>query len=213
MLLDLHGAMDVMAEAMTAVNASRRQVSGIAAWRDQITAMTCARDEAERVLGEATRARFLRAEIPGAGTHRDWRTSAEAVIAVLAANGNEAALLAVAAEDRERAAVQDAGTAREGERQAWHMARTTVNEGDAALWAEAARACAAEAEAAGRRGYAERGVTTACRDWQAAAGSARARGRALVRREDQIHIPVGEAIAAGGGRRWIAAGKDFLEDQ
>jgi hypothetical protein len=213
MLLDLPGALTVMAEAMTAVNASRRQVSGIAAWRDQITAMTCLRDEAERVLGEAVRARFLRAEIPGAGTHRDWRTSAEAVTAVLAANQDEAARLAGAAEDREQAAERDAETAREGERHAWHMARTTVNEGDAALWAEAAQACAAEAGAADQRAYAERGVSTACREWQEAAGSARARGRALVRREDQIHIPVGEAIAAGGGRNWIAAGKDFLEDQ
>lgn len=37
-------------------------------------------------------------------------------------------------------------------------------------------------------------------------------GDQIVEAADDVHVPVGEAIAAGGGRDWIAGDKEFLAD-
>lgn len=213
MLVDVQGAITVMADAMTAVNASRRQVGGTARWRDLVTAMITARDVAEGAMEARTVSRRLRADVPGASTHRDWRGTAGAAVTILARNAAEAEQLAWTARDRAEAALYAAGRAREAEREALALAGAASSEGETAYWLAVARDCAARARAADARAGRQARIARACTLWQLAAESARACGRALIRRENAVHLPVGTAVAAAGGRAWIAGRKEFLEDR
>lgn len=212
MRLHLTDAMTVMAEAMTAVSASRRQVSGVARWRDLIAAMTDAREDAEQAMGTATLSRTLQADVPGAGTHRDWRESATAICRVLGGNAGEASRRQAAATQRAVIARQDALDARHAQQEALMEAATALHEGIAAAWREQAQACADQARAADQSADRDEHIARQCAQWYAAADAARWYGKALTRREDAIHVPVGEAIAAAGGQAWIAADKQFLEE-
>jgi hypothetical protein len=187
-------AMNDMADAMTAVNASRRQVSGIATWRDLAAAAIAAGQEAG-----ASHVGRLTAPAAGSRTHGQWMTTADAIITTLDGHAAEAEAMAAAARGR-------AADAREQERRA-SAARAQAEAaefyGEAAAHARRAAAAAKEAQAAEE--HAE-----ACEAWAAAAADASAYGVALTVREDAVHAPVGRAVADAGGRAWIANDKHFL---
>lgn len=190
--LALTGVMNEMADSMTAANASRRQVSGIAQWADLVTAA----EEAARIadgyvpwLGTA----------PGSRTHRRWMDSAAEVIAELDRQAAEAEILAAQVRDDADDARDTARAARAEERD--HSKAMT---GQDALRA-GMRAANAETKAARLEEKAD-----ACDAWRAAALDAASYGRHLTESEDEIHTPVGIAYAGAGGRAWIAGDKTFL---
>lgn len=188
--------MNDMAEAMTAVNASRRQIRGVAAWHDACAASVNAGHAAGAVhAGEMTGTGVL----PGSETHWRWLTTAEAVILALGGHAAEAEALALAA--RERAA-----NARDLERQAQEyraQAEADENMDAAAAFAAQAAAFAREAEKAEAR-------VAACDAWAVAANDAAAQGTALTAQENEIHAPVAVAVSDAGGTAWIAQDKHFL---
>jgi hypothetical protein len=190
----LLGAMDEMAEAMTTVNASRRQVRGVAAWRDQVAAAVLAGREAG-----ADHAGQLAGTVPGSQTHGQWMTTADTIIATLASQAAEAE--AMAGESRELA---DDARGREQRANAGR-AQAEADENHEAAAAFAAQAASAADDAEDAEEHAE-----ACEAWAAAATDAAAQGAALTAREDAIHQPVGRAIADAGGRAWIADDKTFI---
>lgn len=190
----LLGAMDEMAEAMTAVNASRRQVRGVGAWRDQIAAAVLAGQEAG-----AAHAGQLAGTVPGSQTHGQWMTTADAIIATLASHAAEADEMA--GEAREEAD-EYRGEEKRFRAQQASCEQRGLSEG-AALNGTMAANAAQEAEEAEER-------AEACEAWAAAATDAAAQGAALTASEDAIHQPVGRAIADAGGRAWIADDKTFI---
>lgn len=186
-------AMTAMTEDMTAVSASRRQVRGVASWRDAVAAAVTAGQAAG-----AASAGMLTADVPGSRTHARWMTTADTVIATLDSHAAEAE--AKACDARERAE-----EARKAERRANALRQLAENgeiEGQVAIYVKLAADAAAEAEA-----FEE--LTEACEAWAAAAANASAHGVRLAAREDEVHAPVGQAIAAGGGQAWIADDKHF----
>lgn len=190
--LTLTGVMNEMADSMTAANASRRQVSGIAQWADMVTAA----EEAARIadwyvpwLGT----------VPGSRTHRRWMESAAEVIAELGRHATEADVLAAQARD-------DAGNARDTARAARAEERAHL---EAQMSQDARRAGRRAADAEAKAARLE-DKADACDAWQAAALDAAAYGRHLTESEDQVHAPVGIAYADAGGRAWIAGDKTFL---
>jgi hypothetical protein len=190
----LLGAMDEMAEAMTAVNASRRQVRGVGAWRDQVAAAVLAGQEAG-----AGHAGQLAGTVPGSHTHGQWMTTADAIIATLASHAAEAEEMA--GEARELAD-EARGEEKRFRAQQASCEQRGLSEGAAMAGTMAANA-AQEAEEAEER-------VEACEAWAAAATDAAAQGAALTASEDAIHQPVGRAIADAGGRAWIADDKTFI---
>jgi hypothetical protein len=186
-------AMRDMAEDMTAVNASRRQVRGVASWRDAVTAAVAAGQAAGSVS-----AGQLGAKVPGSRTHAGWMATADAVIATLDSQAAEAEEMATEA----REAAEDA---RSRAQQA--SARRAQAEADE-LPAEAAAHAARAQEAADEADEADEAADV-FDAWAAAATDAARQGAMLTAREDEIHAPVGAAIAAGGGTDWIADDKHF----
>lgn len=192
--MDLTGAMTAMADAMTAVNASRRQVRGVAGWLGYVPAADAA---AQAAVTAAHRCRYLVSgndddlaayvtqilaaidppdrpvSIPVQGTHRGWRDAAAAITAEFTRQARAAGQAAAAAS---------------------HLTGLA-----AAVAGERGQAVAAQA------GY----CADQCGQWQATATDAAGYGTAMARREDQIHIPVGEAVAVGGGTQWLATSKQF----
>jgi hypothetical protein len=187
-------AMNDMADAMTAVNASRRQVTGVAAWRDLVAAAVTAGGEAG-----AGHAGELAASVGGSRTHGQWMATANAIILTLDCHGAEAEAMAADAHDR-------ADDARAAKRRA-DADRAQAEDDDLPDQAAdcARRAADAERDAADAEEEAE-----ACEAWGAASADASACGVRLTASEDEIHAPVGQAIAAVGGRAWIAGDKHFL---
>jgi hypothetical protein len=187
-------AMNDMADAMTAVNASRRQVAGVAAWRDLAAASVTAGQAAG-----APHTGELAAPAAGSRTHGQWMTTADAIIITL--NGHAAEAEAMAGE-----ALEAADDARGRQRRA--------NAGRAQAEADGrpdeASAFAAQAAGAAQDAEDAEDQADACEAWAAAAADASAYGAALTAREDAVHAPVGHAIAAAGGRAWIADDKHFL---
>jgi hypothetical protein len=118
--------------------------------------------------------------------------TADAIITTLAGHAAEAEAMAAGARE-------DAGDARETERQA-NAARAQA---EADELPDQAAACARRAAAAAED-------AEACEAWAVAASDASAYGVGLTVREDAVHAPVGHAIAAAGGRAWIADDKHFL---
>lgn len=187
-------AMNDMADAMTAVNASRRQVSGVATWRDLAAASVTAGQAAG-----APHAGQLAVPDAGSQTHGRWMATADAIITTLAGHAAEAEAMAAGARE-------DAGGARETERRATAARAQAEAEGlpdQAAAHARRAAAAAEEAEALEEH-------ADACEAWAVAASDASAYGAGLTVREDAVHAPVGHVIAAAGGHAWIADDKHFL---
>jgi len=187
-------AMNDMADAMTAVNASRRQIRGVAAWRDLVAAAV----EAGQAAG-AERAGLLAAPVTGSQTHAQWMATADAIIATLADHNAEAE--AIAADARELA--DDAHETR-------RRADADRAQAEAHELHQQAAACARRAAAAARDAEEFEERAEACEAWAAACRDASAYGASLAAREDDIHAPVSHAIAAAGGRAWIADDKHFL---
>lgn len=188
----LTSVMNEMADSMTAANASRRQVSGIAQWADLVTAA----EEAARLAG-ADDSRI--GVVPGSGTHRRWMDTAAAVIGELGRQAVESEVTAVQCRDKASEARETARNERAEERRC--MTYGFVEDGLRA----GARAGSAEKKAERLEAEAD-----ACDTWRAAVLDAAAYGRHLTESEDQIHTPVGIAYADGGGRAWIAGDKTFL---
>jgi hypothetical protein len=193
-VITIADAMTEMADAMTAVNASRRQAGGVAAWRDLAAAAVAAGHSAG-----AWHAGQLAAEAAGSRTHGQWMATATTIIITL--RGHSAEAQALAAQCREQAAEAT-------ERQAEHLVSQARAEQDgrsdaAAVHADLAAGAARDAEQADQ-------AAEVFDAWAAAAADAAAYGRALTTREDSIHQPVGQAVAAAGGRAWIADDKHFL---
>lgn len=188
----LTGVMNEMADSMTAANASRRQVSGIAWWADLVTAA----EEAARIAwADDTQIGTVR----GSRTHRRWMDTAAEVISELRRQAAEAEVTAAQYRDRAEDARETARNARAEERRCLDGLR--VEEGMHA----GARAGSAEKKAEQLEVEAD-----ACDVWRAAALDAAAYGQHLTESEDQIHTPVGIAYADSGGRAWIAGDKTFL---
>jgi hypothetical protein len=186
-------AMTAMADDMTAVNASRRQVRGVASWRDAVAAAVTAGQAAG-----AADADVLTADVPGSLTHARWMTTADTVIATL--HSQAAAAEEMAGEARE-AADEARGRA--------SRARRAEAEAEACELPDEAAAHAARANAADDEADDADEAADAFDAWAAAAADAARQGAALTAREDDIHAPVGQAVAAGGGRAWIADDKQF----
>lgn len=188
----LTSVMNEMADSMTAANASRRQVSGIAQWADLVTAAEDA-------------ARVARADdpqigvVPGSGTHRRWMDTAAAVIGELGRQAAEAEVIAAQCRDM----ADDARETARNERAEEHRCMTYGFVEDGLRAGTRARSAAAKAERLEEK-------ADACDTWRAAVLDAAAYGRHLTESEDQIHTPVGLAYADGGGRAWIAGDKTFL---
>lgn len=187
-------AMNDMADAMTAVNASRRQVGGVAAWRDLVIAAVAA----GRAAG-AGHAGRLAVPAQGSLTHGQWLATAGAVITTLDGHVAEAEAAAGAARGR-------AAEARDQQEQA----EAGLAQAEADERPEAAAAYAALADAAAEEAEWAEGHAGACEAWAAAASDASGYGAALTRREDAIHAPVGAAVADAGGGAWIAEDKHFI---
>jgi hypothetical protein len=187
-------AMNDMADAMTAVNASRRQVAGVAAWRDLAAASVTAGQAAG-----APHAGQLAVPAAGSRTHGQWMATADAIITTLSGHAAEAEAMAAGARE-------EAEDARETERQAnAARAQAEADELPDQAAAQARRAASAADEAEKWEEHAE-----ACEAWAVAASDASAYGVALTVREDAVHAPVGHTVATGGGRAWIANDKHFL---
>lgn len=175
-------ALDAMAEAMTAVNAGRWQVQDVLKWRGLIE-------------GEAAAAAFAGVEalpeVEGgaeATRHAGWQMLARQVTGVLRTREHHA-------EREARRLGKLAGQARE-RREALLAGETAPQ-----VLARAARLeqIAVRAEnGAGR-----------CWTWAAAAGEAAACGARLTRKADQVHLPVGRAIARTP-RGWIPQDKTWI---
>lgn len=235
----LMDALGAMADAMTAVNASRRQVRGTDGWRDQVRAVLEAAAEAaaaarlrrgtwrdlvdaaldpaaadDAYLQVSQMLRILRhparrVRTPDPSVHRGWMGTAAAITAELNRQTAAASLAAAAAR-------QAAGLAWAAARiaQGRAEARIAVAEGSEAK-AAAAAGSVADLDQARRASTLARkleAIAWRCDAWLAAAADAAAAGSALARRENEIHAPVGAAIAAAGGRAWIAADKHFHVD-
>lgn len=194
-MYSIFAVMNDMADAMTAVNASRRQVTGVAAWRD----LTAASIAAGHAAGAPHAGQLTTPAAAGSRTHIRWMATADAIIITLSGHAAEAEMLAHLAWER-------AEEAREVEEQA--KARRAQAEADdqpdaAAAYGRLADAAAEEAEKEERH-------AAALDAWAVAASDASAYGVALTVREDAVHAPVGRAVAAAGGRAWIANDKHFL---
>lgn len=193
-MLRILAAMNDMADAMTAVNASRRQVRGVAVWHDLAAAAVSAGQAAG-----APHAGNLTAPAAGSRTHGQWLATADAVITTLSSHAAEAEMLTRFALDR-------AAEARDQQEQAEALrAQAEADDCPDAAAAYVALATAAEKEA-------KRAETraTVCEAWAAAAADASAYGVKLTVRENAVHQPVGHAVADAGGRAWIANDKHFL---
>ena len=187
-------AMNDMADAMTAVNASRRQVTGVAAWRD----LAAAAIAAGQAAGSPT-AGDLAVPAAGSRTHGRWMATAGAIITTFDGHAAEAEMLAFLARERavEARKVEEQAEARRGQAEADDLPDA------AAAYGRLADAAAEEAEKAERH-------AAALDAWAVAAADASAYGVRLAAREDAVHQPVGHAVADVGGRAWIANDKHFL---
>jgi hypothetical protein len=193
-VITIADAINDMADAMTAVNASRRQAGGVAAWRDLAAAAVAAGQSAG-----AWHAGNLAVPPAGSRTHGQWMATATAITATLRGHAAEAESLAAGSREQATEAVN-----RSGEHRARAAAAEQAGQG------EAAAMHAALADDAGREARQAEQRAGACDAWAAAAADAAAYGRALATREDSIHQPVGRAIADAGGTDWIAEDKHFL---
>jgi hypothetical protein len=186
-------AIDAMNTALDSVGAPRRQRDGVAGWRADVqAAIACSTAFPDspgltipsgRVPGIGSRSwRPGVAFVHGDTCHRAWRTMCKAIIGALRVQ-------AACAADRYRHHMAEAEQARQAQdvialtdpRWAeWEQIRVA-----ALAWAQAAAA------------------------WNRAAQLAVDTGNALVRREDRISRPVGDAIAAAGGMEQVAQAKDY----
>lgn len=182
--LAVSDALDAMADGMTTANAGRWQVAGTARWREAIEyeglAAAAAGAGPVMIRGGADPAR-----------HAGWQVMAGRIVAALQA--------------RASAAAGDAQEAREAAEEKDAERRVLLPPGSGVPPPHVrARLAVLAREAAKARARAD-----ACDLWAAAASEAAACGVRLSARADEVHIPVGEAIAAAGGRAWVAAGKSF----
>jgi hypothetical protein len=191
--MTLPGAMADMADSMTAVNASRRQVGGVAKWRDLVDAAIAAG------LGAGGDGSAPEADVAGSRVHAPWMATAQAIISALDMLAARAAALACYARERAGQAAADA-------RRASAACDAAIAAGDHA----AAAVAADQANAALRAAHLADENADACDAWSAAAADAAACGRGLAAGEHEIAVRVGVALAAAGGRRWVAGDKTFF---
>jgi hypothetical protein len=183
--MGLLSVMANMAAHLQTVDVAQRQADDVTRWTMRIEAALTA---AAAVEGASA---GFDAYFYGSDSHRTWLLTSHSVIAALKAQEaqaeriyHEAKQAAAAAAARAEAAEARAAGAKEG------------SGAEAAAMAEAAEARAAQAAAEAR--------AAAAAAWQEAAADARAFGESFVAREDNIHRPVGEAVARVGGPLEVA---------
>jgi len=193
-------AMNVMADAMTAVNAGRWQVSGVQEWRDLIQSETDLAWKAGR--GEAR----LLTGISSASRHDDWKEMARQITAVMNQRAEFSSWRSSLAAANARASAAKIRIMRDGgaeESESFH-AYTPAHWDD---YEDMRTLRELRADYASWSRKAER-----YGDWAGAALTAAEHGRYLASQSNRIHEPVGQAMARSG-RRWMARDLGFLTRQ
>jgi hypothetical protein len=202
--LGLLDVIDNMAAHLQSVDVCRRQSDDVTRWRLRIEEALMAAAAVEGATAGFT------CNFYGSQTHKTWLLTSwsivfalreqeaqaeaireEAQAAAAAAGAAAAAAEATASEEYAAAGAAESGSADEAQ----HLAAGAAAEQEAAT----ARADQAAAEA--RAQAAER--------WREAAAEAAAFGEAFIPREDNIHRPVGEAVAGAGGLPEVALEKRY----
>ena len=192
--MDILPAFDAMLGSLTAADASRRQVTGVLAWRALAEAADAAMDAyANQADGEVPP--VMLARVSPTPTHRAWMRQSGLIITVLENREQQALTAQVTWTDRARQHEQ----ARD-----WWLAAA---EAAASPGERAARQAAAQQEEEERARCAA--VAALAGTWQAAAAEAVSAGQALTGREDAIQRPVAEAVIAAGGPAEVALDKRY----
>lgn len=207
--MSLMRAFTVMLGDVKAADASARQVTGILQWRDYV-------HEAVR-RGEGLPCSPGRAvHMPSSNTHARWVMAAEAILDDLREQAGDADVLyeekvSEAAEwDREADAAEGEAAASAAAAEAESAAAETcmanrdfgaaaAHQAAAAMHRANAAAAAARAAEARRRAAEAREMADKAMAWCIAARDAHTFGERLIAGENEIAIPVGEALAAAGG--------------
>lgn len=174
-------ALDAMADAMTAVNAGRWQVTGVSRWQDM----------AGLEMSAAISAGGTPAIVRGGvwpGIHAGWMALARQVITAMYAQSSAACAAAEKAREDARRILADRERL---------LAAGILNPGDHLRAGRLLRAARKAGEKA-----------AACDVWAPVALDAAAHGVVLTRRAGEVHAPVGAAIAAAGPG-WVPRHKSF----
>jgi hypothetical protein len=202
--LDLLAVIDCMAEDLQTVDVCDRQAEGVTRWRLRIEDALLA---AAAVEGASA---GLDCTFWGSQTHRTWLLTSYSLICALEEQADQAARIE---DDAKRAAAAAGAAAAAAEQTASdeYAAADDCKPGSEAEAHHLGAAAAAEAEAvtyrAAQAAAEERARLAAA--WQEAATEAAEFGKTLVAQEDNVHRPIGEAIAKVGGLREVALEKRY----